>query len=424
ICWGAVLIRNPVACWTCSGRCLMPDDLQRLERELRSLVADGVRRGLSSAEIRQQVSRLIATSKAPQVLRDQMLRDAERQAQFLSDTRMPPPDRDTLARITVRASSSFAQMQGAIDGRVARIIEDGLRRERSAQDMENRIAQVMGGVQYRAATVTSTALSAYNRTATMHGATQLGIERFRYAGPRGEREFCRAHVGKVFTADEIAQMDNGQGLPVKTYCGGYNCRHHWEPIAEKPADMPRQQPLQFGPAGERDPLTAAHFGGESHVEADYGTRGFESMVLGQSMTHQQRSRLAGAPSGSHVVVQPAVSDDGMDGVHMSVSHPMYAMTSQRVVFRATDGNVELHNDLLVIRPDAPPGFGARVFATRSRRRARWGWIASRCLLRVSSALNGGDTIRGHGSVMMPTSPTTWQSDSRRACGMRSVCRIS
>lgn len=56
--------------------------------------------------------------------------------------------------------------------------------------------------------------------------------RLKYVGPLDDktREFCAEHVGKVYTIDEILDLDNGQGLPVLTNMGGYNCRHEWRPV--------------------------------------------------------------------------------------------------------------------------------------------------------------------------------------------------
>ena len=50
-----------------------------------------------------------------------------------------------------------------------------------------------------------------------------------YVGPRDgkNRPFCAQWVGKAVV--DPSKMDNGQGLPVEDYCGGYNCRHSWAP---------------------------------------------------------------------------------------------------------------------------------------------------------------------------------------------------
>lgn len=60
--------------------------------------------------------------------------------------------------------------------------------------------------------------------------------RYRYQGPSSGdpkiRPFCKLKMeqtehGETWTSDEIDAMDNGQGLPVWTSNGGYNCRHNW-----------------------------------------------------------------------------------------------------------------------------------------------------------------------------------------------------
>ncbi len=51
--------------------------------------------------------------------------------------------------------------------------------------------------------------------------------RFKYVGPPAERKFCSMHLNQIYTLQEINALDNGQGLPVITNGGGYNCRHHW-----------------------------------------------------------------------------------------------------------------------------------------------------------------------------------------------------
>lgn len=62
-----------------------------------------------------------------------------------------------------------------------------------------------------------------------------GCRHFKYSqGPRSSmippRDFCRRHTGHIYSIKEIKGMNNGQGLPVLYYMGGYNCLHFWEPI--------------------------------------------------------------------------------------------------------------------------------------------------------------------------------------------------
>jgi hypothetical protein len=85
---------------------------------------------------------------------------------------------------------------------------------------------------HHVATEIRTSMLAFNRTVTAVQAEQAGIERFVYLGPDDDitRPFCGELIGQIFTIDEIESMDNGQGLEVLQYGGGYNCRHQWRPV--------------------------------------------------------------------------------------------------------------------------------------------------------------------------------------------------
>jgi len=86
----------------------------------------------------------------------------------------------------------------------------------------------------------NTALMAFNRTVTTSKAQSLGFDLFIYLGPEDDitRPFCEDLLQEdpaIYTIEEIQDMDNGQGLPVLQYGGGYNCRHQWRPISTEQA---------------------------------------------------------------------------------------------------------------------------------------------------------------------------------------------
>lgn len=95
-----------------------------------------------------------------------------------------------------------------------------------------------------------TAVSGFNQSVTNLKAEQLGFELFVYLGPEDDvtRPFCECVIeggrfqgqqiegGRVYTREEIEGFDNGQGLPVFVYGGGYNCRHQWRPITAELAE--------------------------------------------------------------------------------------------------------------------------------------------------------------------------------------------
>ena len=83
-------------------------------------------------------------------------------------------------------------------------------------------------------TIVNTQISTFYRSVNAMSAEEAGVTRFKYVGARDSRvrPFCRKLVGKVFTKEQINEMDNGQtakGSVMRTG-GGYNCRHRWVPV--------------------------------------------------------------------------------------------------------------------------------------------------------------------------------------------------
>lgn len=80
-----------------------------------------------------------------------------------------------------------------------------------------------------AKTLANTSLRQFNNELTLATAEITGTNKFLYGGPvtRMTRPFCKKHAGKIYSLAQIEQMDNGQGLPVRSSLGGYNCRHFW-----------------------------------------------------------------------------------------------------------------------------------------------------------------------------------------------------
>jgi hypothetical protein len=87
-----------------------------------------------------------------------------------------------------------------------------------------------------------TGTMAFNRTVVAKKAHEVFGEnpRYLYTGPDDAvtRDFCAEVLNPgdrdlpIYTEDEIAAMDNGQGLDALTYGGGWNCRHSWNPISD------------------------------------------------------------------------------------------------------------------------------------------------------------------------------------------------
>lgn len=83
-------------------------------------------------------------------------------------------------------------------------------------------------------------LNQFSASLTIATANEQGIDRFEYYGDiiRDSREFCKKHVGKEYSREEIDRIWAGSwagksaGDPFLVR-GGYNCRHQWLPIVEE-----------------------------------------------------------------------------------------------------------------------------------------------------------------------------------------------
>lgn len=106
------------------------------------------------------------------------------------------------------------------------------------------LAQKMQQATGRQLTEVNTKISMFGRSVTASIAEEAGLTLYLYTGPEDglTRKFCRPLVGKVVSESQMKKLNNGQGLPVRTGGGGYNCRHSWSPISKgfmKAAKLPK-----------------------------------------------------------------------------------------------------------------------------------------------------------------------------------------
>jgi hypothetical protein len=75
----------------------------------------------------------------------------------------------------------------------------------------------------------------FHRAVNLKKAEDAGFDHFKYVGSiiGDSRDFCRQRAGRIFSRKEIESWDfdwQGKSGPALTNCGGYNCRHHWQPV--------------------------------------------------------------------------------------------------------------------------------------------------------------------------------------------------
>nr|HIL75216.1 hypothetical protein [Rhodospirillales bacterium] len=86
-------------------------------------------------------------------------------------------------------------------------------------------------------------LMQYSASINMQMADQLGADKFKYYGTvvGGTRKWCKDHIGKVMSKDEIRDEWASNSWAGKSSSdpfiarGGYNCRHHWRAVFDEDA---------------------------------------------------------------------------------------------------------------------------------------------------------------------------------------------
>ena len=89
----------------------------------------------------------------------------------------------------------------------------------------------------------------YQRNVNLIKAQELGFNSFLYVGDiiATTRPFCKTRVGKVYTVGQINSWTYqwaGKKGPALHYCGGWNCRHHWQAV--KPEWLKGKKKLDIG----------------------------------------------------------------------------------------------------------------------------------------------------------------------------------
>ena len=136
---------------------------------------------------------------------------------------------------------------------VARRVRKGIVEGDDVRALAKRLGGLTRKVDAHRETLAKSQLVRYARTLKVEQAAQAGVEYFEYAGfvLPGTRPFCAAHVGRVVHVDNVSRMRNGNREPVLTNCGGWNCRHVWEPDPFATAQSPGLRYVEFGEGNAR-----------------------------------------------------------------------------------------------------------------------------------------------------------------------------
>jgi hypothetical protein len=160
--------------------------------------------------------------EAEKAIREETRKEAE---QFVDSRFVPASSIQSL-------TSEVGKIREGYDRQVFEIVRRGIARNEDSKVIQERLARLGRTEERHYGTVQNTIRLGITRQGAIEQALANGVSYFRYSGAStGARPFCRERIGKVYSIEEIRAMDNGQGLPVEFFCGGYNCRHRWVAVA-------------------------------------------------------------------------------------------------------------------------------------------------------------------------------------------------
>jgi hypothetical protein len=197
---------------------------------------------LSLNELRSIVDRVITASDF--TLRDGIQQDVSKRlsdilnlnADFYNLQGLSYPDvNDILLRsndvseLVDRFNDNLFNMDSDLASATIKAIQEQGKTGIDRDALAKAISQSVDTTAFYADTNAKLLTSSYNRISRDVMRESADLQYGFYYGDRRDnsRPFCISNVGRVFDLNQINNMVNGQGLDVKTYCGGYRCIHSW-----------------------------------------------------------------------------------------------------------------------------------------------------------------------------------------------------
>lgn len=136
---------------------------------------------------------------------------------------------DAVAELVDRFNDNLVNMDTELAEATVQAMQQSIRTGIDRSELTKVIQQTVDTPAFYADTNARLLTSSYNRIARDVMRESADLQYGFYYGDRRDnsRPFCIHNVGRVFDLEQINNMVNGQGLDVKTYCGGYRCIHSW-----------------------------------------------------------------------------------------------------------------------------------------------------------------------------------------------------
>ena len=204
-------------------------EFERYINRIRNIARDNIQNGTPEKAI-EEIRSLRIRYSLPKNVEKQALEILRDETRILGYEFV----KELYAPVQKSAEQSIKGLVKSIPKRVIDVIQKGKNGELSKEDVLQKLRTANNVEAQYLNTVYDTVSKSLSRSQTFLDAEKAEIQRFKYAGRTGGniRKFCADHVGKIYTLQEMQELDNGQGLPVQFFCGGYNCTHRWLPVIE------------------------------------------------------------------------------------------------------------------------------------------------------------------------------------------------
>ena len=155
-------------------------------------------------------------------------------------------DRDMITQLKRQSILEFAELGRDARNRITQSLYNSIATQAPIEDFINEISASLTGRLSKSGRPLSTYAKLYANDAIMNFYNSMHIENGRSLGMRwllysgtikaNSRDFCRKRVGKAYSIPQINSWDHrwqGKSGPALTHRGGWNCRHHWQPVRKE-----------------------------------------------------------------------------------------------------------------------------------------------------------------------------------------------
>lgn len=155
-------------------------------------------------------------------------------------------DKTMIEQLRKQTVIDFTALGTDASNRIAQSLYNSIATQAPMETLVTTISAALTGRLSKSGRPLSTYAAMYANDATMNFYNSVSIEKgrelgmrwFRYSGTimANTRDFCAKRAGRVYSTAQINSWDHkwsGKRGPALVFRGGWNCRHHWQPVRKE-----------------------------------------------------------------------------------------------------------------------------------------------------------------------------------------------